>query len=111
MNLLSNKKIVIMGGTTGIGLSAAKAFIHEGAKLIAVGKDTADIDDVQKMLGKDAAVIGADATHAGTAIHAIDLCMEKFGDFDGLYHIAGGSGRRMGDGPLHALSLEGWNKT
>src|SRR5205085_420848 len=31
--------------------------------------------------------------------------------FDGLYHVAGGSGRRMGDGPLHELTLEGWNKT
>jgi NAD(P)-dependent dehydrogenase (short-subunit alcohol dehydrogenase family) len=28
-----------------------------------------------------------------------------------LYHVAGGSGRKMGDGPLHELTLEGWNKT
>jgi NAD(P)-dependent dehydrogenase (short-subunit alcohol dehydrogenase family) len=39
------------------------------------------------------------------------LCLEAFGDFDGLYHVAGGSGRKFGDGPLHELSLEGWNKT
>ena len=31
--------------------------------------------------------------------------------FDGLYHVAGGSGRKYGDGPLHELTLEGWNKT
>jgi NAD(P)-dependent dehydrogenase (short-subunit alcohol dehydrogenase family) len=42
---------------------------------------------------------------------AIDVCIENFGSFDGLYHVAGGSGRKMGDGPLHELSLEGWNKT
>jgi NAD(P)-dependent dehydrogenase (short-subunit alcohol dehydrogenase family) len=28
-----------------------------------------------------------------------------------LYHVAGGSGRKFGDGPLHELTLEGWNKT
>jgi NAD(P)-dependent dehydrogenase (short-subunit alcohol dehydrogenase family) len=44
-------------------------------------------------------------------VNAIDLCIKEFGDFDGLYHVAGGSGRRMGDGPLHELSLDGWNKT
>jgi NAD(P)-dependent dehydrogenase (short-subunit alcohol dehydrogenase family) len=30
---------------------------------------------------------------------------------DGLYHVAGGSGRRFGDGPLHELTDEGWMKT
>jgi NAD(P)-dependent dehydrogenase (short-subunit alcohol dehydrogenase family) len=28
-----------------------------------------------------------------------------------LYHVAGGSGRRAGDGPLHELSDEGWRVT
>jgi NAD(P)-dependent dehydrogenase (short-subunit alcohol dehydrogenase family) len=37
--------------------------------------------------------------------------MQHHGGFDGLYHIAGGSGRKFGDGPLHELTLEGWNKT
>ena len=46
-----------------------------------------------------------------TAINAIDTCINKFGGFDGLYHVAGGSGRKMGDGPLDTLTLEGWNKT
>jgi NAD(P)-dependent dehydrogenase (short-subunit alcohol dehydrogenase family) len=34
-----------------------------------------------------------------------------FGGFDGLYHVAGGSGRRWGDGPLHEISDEGWRLT
>ena len=48
---------------------------------------------------------------SSTAIHAINTCISKFGNFDGLYHVAGGSGRKMGDGPLHELTLDGWNKT
>src|ERR1019366_2377972 len=60
---------------------------------------------------KNAAAFSADATNPETAIKAINLCLNKFGTFDGLYHVAGGSGRKMGDGPLHELTLDGWNKT
>ena len=37
MSLLTGKNIVIIGGTTGIGLSAAKAFISQGANVVVVG--------------------------------------------------------------------------
>jgi NAD(P)-dependent dehydrogenase (short-subunit alcohol dehydrogenase family) len=63
------------------------------------------------MLGEHAEGMVADAMHPRTASDAIGLCIEKFKGFDGLYHVAGGSGRSMGDGPLHELSLDGWNKT
>jgi len=108
---LQKKKIVVIGGTTGIGLSAAKAFIAEGAKLIVVGRNKDSVAQAGKELGKNADAISADATHPDTATAAIGVCMEKFGGFDGLYHVAGGSGRKMGDGPLHELTLDGWNKT
>jgi NAD(P)-dependent dehydrogenase (short-subunit alcohol dehydrogenase family) len=108
---LQNKNIVIIGGTTGLGLSAAKAFVASGANVVVVGRSAESCDEAKKILGNTAEAISADATHAETAINAINSCMEKFGGFDGLYHVAGGSGRKMGDGPLHELSLEGWNKT
>jgi NAD(P)-dependent dehydrogenase (short-subunit alcohol dehydrogenase family) len=111
MNLLKNKNIVIIGGTTGLGLSAAKAFIANNAKVIVVGRNPESIEAAQDTLGNDAEAICGDATNADTAINAINACIQKFGTFDGLYHVAGGSGRKMGDGPLHDLTLEGWNKT
>ena len=111
MNLLAGKNIVIVGGTTGIGSSAAKAFINEGAKVVVVGRNKENVEQAKSQLGKSAEAISADAADVGTAINAINLCIEKFGSFDGLYHVAGGSGRKMGDGPLHDLSLDGWNET
>ncbi len=108
---LKNKHIVIIGGTTGIGLSAAKAFVDEGAKIVVVGRNKENVDEARSQLGKHVEAISADATNISTAVNAINICIEKFGDFDGLYHVAGGSGRKMGDGPLHELSLDGWNKT
>jgi len=109
--MLTNKNLVIIGGTTGLGLSAAHAFIKNGARVIVVGRNEESGEAALKMLGKKALAISADATHTSTAIIAIQSCIENFGTFDGLYHVAGGSGRKMGDGPLHELTLEGWNKT
>lgn len=108
---LENKSIVIIGGTTGIGLSAAKAFIAEGANIVAVGRNEESVAAAKNILKENAEVFSADATHPETAEKAIQVCIEKFKSFDGLYHIAGGSGRKMGDGPLHELTLDGWNKT
>ena len=108
---LKNKSIVIIGGTTGIGLSATKAFIAEGANIVAVGRNADSVAEAKSILGKSAEVLAADATHPETATNSILTCIEEFGSFDGLYHVAGGSGRKFGDGPLHELSLEGWNKT
>jgi NAD(P)-dependent dehydrogenase (short-subunit alcohol dehydrogenase family) len=111
MCLLKNKNIVIIGGTTGIGLSAAKAFLENGANIVVVGRNADSVAGAKKILGKNAEVISGDATNTDTAIHAITTCINRFGNFDGLYHVAGGSGRKMGDGPLHELTLDGWNKT
>ena len=109
--LLDGKSIVVIGGTTGIGLSAARAFVHSGARVVAVGRDVAAAAGAQSELGTAAHVIAADARDAATAERAIEECMRRCGGFDGLYHIAGGSGRRMGDGPLHELTDEGWQAT
>lgn len=94
-----------------MGLSAAKAFIDEGANVIAVGRNPESAARAKMILGDPAEVMVADAMHPRTAGDAIELCLRRYHGFDGLYHVAGGSGRAMGDGPLHELSLEGWNKT
>lgn len=107
---LKEKCIVVIGGTTGIGLSAAEAFIREGANVVAIGRNPESAEKAAAHL-KKAVVETGDATLAGTAGRAIDKCMNHFGGFDGLFHVAGGSGRKFGDGPLHALTTEGWDYT
>ena len=92
---LAHKSIVIIGGTTGIGLSAANAFIAEGAKVVVVGRNPDSVSQAKKILGKNSEALAADATHPETAVNSILTCIEEFGSFDGLYHVAGGSGRKM----------------
>ncbi len=110
-SLLNNKRIVVIGGTSGLGLSAVKAFREQGARVVAVGKDSAKIEEAKKQVGKNVEFLIGDAVIENTASDAITYCLQKFQGFDGLYHVAGGSGRKFGDGPLHELTLEGWNKT
>jgi NAD(P)-dependent dehydrogenase (short-subunit alcohol dehydrogenase family) len=109
--MLSNKNIVIIGGTTGLGLSAAQAFQRQGAQVVALGHDKVTSIRAMEVLGRNAHILTGDATEEGQAEAAIAKCIERFGGFDGLYHVAGGSGRRFGDGPLHELTLEGWERT
>ncbi|MGN6617032.1 MAG: SDR family NAD(P)-dependent oxidoreductase [Ilyomonas sp.] len=108
---LANKRIVIIGGTAGMGLSAALACINESAKVVAIGKDAEHTDKANKQFANNGIAITGDATDERVAQQAIELCRQKFGGMDGLYHVAGGSGRKFGDGPLHEMTLEGWNKT
>jgi NAD(P)-dependent dehydrogenase (short-subunit alcohol dehydrogenase family) len=108
---LYQKSIVIIGGTTGIGFSAAQAFVEHGAKVVVVGRTEETVDKAIGILKENGAGVVGDASLPGTASRAITLCKKKFGSFHGLYHVAGGSGRKFGDGPLHELTLEGWNQT
>jgi NAD(P)-dependent dehydrogenase (short-subunit alcohol dehydrogenase family) len=108
---LDSKTVVIIGGTTGLGLSAAKAFLNSGARVVAVGRNPESVRAAQLELGGDAFVLSADAARSDTAPQAIEQALNRFGGFHGLYHVAGGSGRRMGDGPLHELTDAGWEAT
>ncbi|MHA3787056.1 SDR family oxidoreductase [Flavobacterium hauense] len=40
---LQNKNVIIAGGTTGIGLATAKAFINAGAKVLITGRNSANL--------------------------------------------------------------------
>lgn len=108
---LASKVLVVIGGTSGLGLSAAKAFVAEGAKVVIVGRDAAKVAAAERELGTSVAGVVGDATEPGTSVAAVATAVSKLGGFHGLYHVAGGSGRRKGDGPLHELTDEGWDYT
>src|SRR5947207_968359 len=89
---LESKVIVIIGGTTGMGLSAAQACIAEGARVVAVGRNEANAGAARDELGAGARVSTGDASDSQTAPRAIEMALKEFGGFHGLYHVAGASG-------------------
>lgn len=109
--LLRDKVIAVIGGTSGLGLSGAKAICAAGGRVVALGLDEESGAAARAQLGEPGRVLVADATATGAAERAIDLAVTTFGRLDGLYHVAGGSGRRAGDGPLHEATDAGWEHT
>jgi NAD(P)-dependent dehydrogenase (short-subunit alcohol dehydrogenase family) len=109
--MLDGKTIVIIGGTTGLGLSAAKACATAGARLVIAGRNPDSAAQAQAVLPRDVEVVLGDAATPELSVRAIQIAREKFGNFWGLYHVAGGSGRKFGDGPLHELTDEGIEST
>lgn len=108
---LDGLSIVIVGGTSGLGLSAALACQREGARLAVLGRDDEYADGAASALGASVPLLRADATAPASAAAVIDLAARTYGVVDGLVHVAGGSGRRFGDGPLDRVSDDGWRTT
>jgi NAD(P)-dependent dehydrogenase (short-subunit alcohol dehydrogenase family) len=109
---LAGHVIVVIGGTTGLGFSAARAILNAGARgVVITGRSSASADEALASLGGNAAAITGDACEPAHAEAAIDLALSRFGGFHGLYHVAGGSGRGMGDGPLHEVTDNGIRAT
>jgi NAD(P)-dependent dehydrogenase (short-subunit alcohol dehydrogenase family) len=107
---LAGRAIVVVGGTSGIGLSAALALRACGAHLVVLGlEDT--VAAARASLGPDVIVRAGDARERPVVESLIDEAVRAYGRLDGLYHVAGGSGRRFGDGPLHEITDEGWRET
>lgn len=109
---LAEKVLVVIGGTTGLGFSAARAFLAAGAHgVVVTGRNLTSAAEAIATLGERAAIVEGNATDPAHAPAAITRALERFGGFHGLYHVAGGSGRRLGDGPLHELTDEGMRAT
>ncbi|MFS4415312.1 SDR family NAD(P)-dependent oxidoreductase [Maribacter sp. 2307ULW6-5] len=106
-----NTSYLIMGGTTGMGLSAALALKRAGANVAVVGRSMDSCKLAQETLGPGSIFYCGDATDPKTVDGAMEMALKAFGALDGLFHVAGGSGRKWGDGPLDQMTLEGWNKT
>jgi NAD(P)-dependent dehydrogenase (short-subunit alcohol dehydrogenase family) len=103
--------VVVAGGTTGLGFAAAKQLVAQGAKVAVFSRSEANVVAALEQLGDSAIGRVGDAADTLTAERLVDAAVERWGRVDALYHVAGGSGRSRGDGPLHEVTEEGWDYT
>src|ERR1700756_1471859 len=61
MKRYEGKKVVIIGGTSGMGLATAKMLLDGGARVLVTGRSQAGLESAQKELGKGAVVVSSDA--------------------------------------------------
>jgi len=86
---LSNKIAVITGGTSGIGLEAAKLFCEEGATVIVVGQDPARLKSAAAKLGEGVTTVRADLAKPAEIQNVIEQIRRTFGRIDVLFANAG----------------------
>jgi NAD(P)-dependent dehydrogenase (short-subunit alcohol dehydrogenase family) len=110
---LTDRRCLIVGGTTGIGLAAAARFLEEGARVIITGRTPEKGEEAERQLQAKGPVrfIGSDASQASQVERLFRQAIGVLEGLDVLYHVAGISGRRQGDGPLHECTEEGWQAT
>lgn len=84
---LSNKRIVILGGSSGIGLAVAEQAVVEGAKVIIASSNAARVKHAVANLGAKAEGHTIDLSDE----QAIQRFFQAIGDFDHLVYTAGDS--------------------
>lgn len=82
---LHGKTALITGGTTGIGLAAARLFHDEGARVIATGRNAATLAQAREALAGIAEVVESDASD----VRAIGDLAGKLGAIDVAFLNAG----------------------
>ena len=85
----AGKRVVITGGTSGIGLATAKALTAGGARVLVTGRTPAALDTARTELGPTAIVLASEAVSGVDAL--TDRAANEFGEVDLLVLNAGGT--------------------
>jgi NAD(P)-dependent dehydrogenase (short-subunit alcohol dehydrogenase family) len=93
---LKDKRVLITGGSKGIGLACAKAFIAEGAKVALVSRSEDNLRKAKDNL-RSAYTIAADLTDAAAAAAMVERVEKEFGPIDVLVNSAGAAKRTDAD--------------
>lgn len=92
---LSNKIVLITGGTSGIGRAAALAFAREGARVVVSGRresEGAAVVSEIKTLGGDALFVRTDVTRESELAELVARTVTIFGRLDIAFNNAGTEG-------------------
>lgn len=90
MATLRGKKVVVIGGTSGIGLAVAGAALADGAKVVVASSNQANVDTAVKELGSGASGAALDVKNEGD----LKRFFGDVGSFDHLVYTAGDWGPR-----------------
>ncbi|SEN01550.1 NAD(P)-dependent dehydrogenase, short-chain alcohol dehydrogenase family [Luteibacter sp. UNCMF331Sha3.1] len=106
-NKFNNKVVVVTGGSSGIGLAAAKAFSAEGASVFITGRRPEALDAAVKEIGGRVTAVQGDMSKLADIDRLYDAIQQKHAQIDVLFANAGG-GEMV---PLGAISEEHYQST
>ncbi len=82
---LLGKRVVIVGGSSGIGYAVAEAALAQGAHVVVASSQGAKVDKAVQRLGGDATGVTVDVTREAD----VEACFKGLGGFDHLAFTAG----------------------
>jgi NAD(P)-dependent dehydrogenase (short-subunit alcohol dehydrogenase family) len=109
MNGKLQNRVCLITGSTGIGAATARLAAREGASVFVVSRDEESCRALAEEIGCGYHV--SDLTRSGEVAEAVESLLARHDRVDALFNVAGISGRKFGDGPVHECSEEGWEIT
>ena len=109
MRGLAGKRVLVCGGSSGIGLAAARRFLEEGARVFICGLDPAEVDTAVTGLregGGDITGLACDISNEPEVALMVDAADAALGGIDVLANNAGIAQRD----PFLAITAADWDR-
>ena len=89
MNRFEGKRILITGGTSGMGLAGAKMIVEEGGEVAVTGTSQDHLDEAGRSLPSGSLVLRNDASDPDAAVELGQKIKDQMGEIDGVWLNAG----------------------
>jgi 3-oxoacyl-[acyl-carrier protein] reductase len=107
---MKGKRVLVTGGTRGIGLAITRAFVHSGAQVVACHRqDVEAANNLAKELAETGGghrLVRADVTSTEDVARLVEECRTHLGGLDAVVHNAGA----ISHVPFDKLTLDEWRR-
>lgn len=107
-------RVCVVTGSTGMAAATASELAAEGASIWILSRTPEHVAGLVDRVRAKGGQIDGDAvelTDEAATAESLGRCVRSLGRIDGLFAVAGGSGRRFGDGPIHTVTRAAWDRT
>src|SRR5215831_19073411 len=108
MRGLRGKRVLVSGGSSGIGLATAQRFLEEGSRVFLAGLDKRGVDNALARLRRRGEVAGlaCDVSLEGDVARLVDAAHRALGGIDVLVNNAGTARRD----PFLSIAAGDWDR-